>query len=46
MGNEVFEMYPSDSRAVAGDMEHRAEILAGSIAIKVFAPRREDFLSP
>lgn len=46
MGNEVFEMHPGDSWAVVGDMEHRAEILADSIAIKVFAPRREDFLSP
>ena len=46
MGNEVFEMHPGDSWAVVGDMEPRVEILAGSIAIEVFAPRREDFLSP
>jgi hypothetical protein len=44
MGNEVFEMHLSDSWAVVGDMEHRAKILADSIAIKVFAPRREDIL--
>jgi quercetin dioxygenase-like cupin family protein len=46
IGNEVCEMHPGDSRAIAGDVEHRVEILAGSIAIEVFAPRREDFLSP
>jgi quercetin dioxygenase-like cupin family protein len=44
-GNEVFEVEPSDSWCVPSNVEHRAEILAYSVAIEVFSPVREDYLA-
>jgi quercetin dioxygenase-like cupin family protein len=44
IGDEIFEIEPGDSWYVPGSVEHRAEILADSIAIEVFSPVREDYL--
>ncbi len=44
IGEETFEVEPGDSWCVPGNMEHRAEILADSVAIEVFSPVREDYL--
>jgi len=35
---------PGDSWNVPGNVAHRAEILADSVAIEVFSPVREDYL--
>ena len=44
IGDEIFEVEPGDSWCVPGNVEHRAEILADSVAIEVFSPVREDYL--
>ena len=44
VGDEVYEVEPGDSWCVPGNVEHRAEILADSVAIEVFSPVREDYL--
>ena len=45
IGEEAFEVAPCDSWCVPGNVEHRAEILADSVAIEVFSPVREDYLA-
>ena len=44
IGDEIFEVEPGDSWCVLSNVEHRAEILADSVAIEVFSPIREDYL--
>lgn len=44
IGNEVQEIRPGDSWMIPGDVEHHAEILEDSVAVEVFAPRREEYL--
>lgn len=44
IGNDAFDVTPGDSWCVPGNVEHRAEILADSVAIEVFSPVREDYL--
>jgi quercetin dioxygenase-like cupin family protein len=44
IGDESVEMEPGDSWYVPSNVEHRAEILADSIAIEVFSPVRDDYL--
>jgi quercetin dioxygenase-like cupin family protein len=44
IGEETFEVEPGDSWNVPGDVSHRAEILADTLAIEVFSPVREDYL--
>jgi quercetin dioxygenase-like cupin family protein len=44
IGDEKFEVEPGDSWCVLSNVEHRAEILADSVAIEVFSPVREDYL--
>jgi quercetin dioxygenase-like cupin family protein len=44
IGDEIFEVEPGDSWCVLSNIEHRAEILADSVAIEVFSPVREDYL--
>jgi quercetin dioxygenase-like cupin family protein len=44
IGAEVHEVLPGDSWCIPGEVEHGAEILEDSVAIEVFAPRREDYL--
>jgi len=40
-----FEMHTGDSWCIPGDTEHGAEVIENSIAIEVFCPIREDYLS-
>ena len=44
IGDETFEVEPGDSWCVLSNVEHRAEILANSVAIEVFSPVRQDYL--
>ena len=44
IGDEIFEVEPGDGWSVPGNVTHRAEILADSVAIEVFSPMREDYL--
>lgn len=44
IGEEVRDLQPGDAWCIAGGVEHGAEVLADSVAIEVFAPRREDYL--
>ena len=39
------EMHAGDSWCIPGDTEHGAEVIENSIAIEVFCPIREDYLS-
>jgi len=45
IGEEVVEAGPGDSWCIPGDMAHSAEILEDSVAVEVFSPVREDYLS-
>lgn len=45
IGAETFDVSPGDSWCVPGGVDHRAEILEDSVAIEVFAPVREDYLT-
>ena len=44
IGDEVREIHPGDSWVIPGNVEHRAKILEDSVAVEVFAPRRDDYL--
>lgn len=44
IGEDTFDVEPGDSWCIPGDVEHRAVILADSVAIEVFSPVREDYL--
>ncbi|NMB77712.1 MAG: cupin domain-containing protein [Methanomicrobiales archaeon] len=44
IGDEVHEIRPGDSWMIPGNIEHHAKILDDSVAIEVFAPRRDDYL--
>lgn len=41
---ESYDVFPGDSWAILGNTPHSADILADSVAIEVFSPRREDYL--
>jgi quercetin dioxygenase-like cupin family protein len=43
--DEKFGAMPGDSWCIPGDVEHGAEILEDSVAVEVFSPVREDYLS-
>jgi quercetin dioxygenase-like cupin family protein len=45
IGAEIFDAQPGDSWCVPSGVEHGAEILEDSVAIEVFSPVREDYLS-
>jgi quercetin dioxygenase-like cupin family protein len=45
IGDQTFEAGPGDSWCIPGNVEHGAEILEESVAIEVFSPVREDYLS-
>jgi quercetin dioxygenase-like cupin family protein len=45
IGAEIFEVMPGDSWCIPSEVEHSAEILENSVAIEVFSPVREDYLS-
>ena len=44
IGDQHFDVRAGDSWCIAGDTQHRAEILENSVAIEVFSPLREDYL--
>jgi len=44
IAGEKHEFSPGDSWNIAGNIEHKAEIVEDSVAIEVFSPVREDFL--
>lgn len=44
IGDEVQEVRPGDSWAIPSNVEHHAKILEKTIAIEVFAPRRDEYL--
>jgi quercetin dioxygenase-like cupin family protein len=46
IGADIYEVLPGDSWCIPGDMLHCAEIIEDSVAIEVFSPVREDYLSP
>ncbi len=45
IGGETFDVGPGDSWCVLPNVEHGAEILEDSVAIEVFSPVRDDYLS-
>jgi quercetin dioxygenase-like cupin family protein len=45
IGAETFNAGPGDSWCIPGDTEHSAAILEDSVAIEVFSPVREDYLT-
>ena len=42
---ETFSVKPGDSWCIAGNIEHNAVILEDTVAVEVFSPVREDYLS-
>lgn len=44
VGEKSHEVSPGDSWCIAGDVEHRAQVMEDSVAIEVFSPVREDYL--
>ena len=43
--NEVkYEVFPGDSWAIPGNVEHSADIIEDSVAIEVFSPVRKEYL--
>ncbi len=45
IGNKVVNVEPGDSWCIPGDIEHNAVILEDTVAIEVFSPVRDDYLS-
>ena len=45
VGSEIFAVRPGDSWCIPGEVEHSAEVLEDSVAIEVFSPVREDYLT-
>ncbi len=46
IGIDVHDVLPGDSWCIPGDVLHCAEIIDNSVAVEVFSPVREDYLSP
>ncbi len=44
IGDVVHEVHPGDSWVIPGNVEHRATIIADSVAVEVFSPVRDDYL--
>ncbi|MFA4825831.1 MAG: cupin domain-containing protein [Methanoregula sp.] len=44
IGDTVQEVRPGDSWMIPGNVEHRARIVADSVAVEVFSPVRDDYL--
>ncbi len=44
IGDVAHAILPGDSWMIPGDVEHHAEILEDSVAVEVFAPRREEYV--
>jgi quercetin dioxygenase-like cupin family protein len=45
IGAEEYVAAPGDSWCIPGGVEHGAQILEDSVAIEVFSPVRDDYLS-
>jgi len=45
INGESYETTAGDSWCIPGDVEHGAQILENTIAVEVFSPVREDYLS-
>jgi quercetin dioxygenase-like cupin family protein len=45
IGDQVYRVSPGDSWCIPGGVEHSTILLADSVAIEVFAPVREDYIS-
>lgn len=45
IGSETFAVMPGDSWCIPGEVEHAAEVVEDSVAIEVFSPVREDYLT-
>ena len=44
IGDSIQEIRPGDSWCIPMNVPHGAQILEDSVAIEVFAPRRDDYL--
>lgn len=44
IGDQTYDVGPGDSWSIPGNVQHKAEILADSVAIEVFSPVRKDYL--
>jgi quercetin dioxygenase-like cupin family protein len=44
IGDVTHDVGPGDGWCIPGNVEHRAKILADSVAIEVFSPVRQDYL--
>lgn len=45
IGAEVHDVRPGDSWSIPGGVSHGAEVLEDSVAVEIFSPVREDYLS-
>lgn len=45
IGEEQFLFTPGDSWTIPGDLRHGAEVLEDSVAVEVFSPVREEYIS-
>lgn len=45
IGDETHDVRPGDSWCIPGGVEHGATMLQDSVAVEVFSPVREDYLS-
>jgi quercetin dioxygenase-like cupin family protein len=45
IGDAVHEVRPGDSWVIPGNVEHRATIIADSVAVEIFSPVRDDYLT-
>jgi len=45
IGHEEQELFPGDSWMIPGNIPHYAKILADTIAIEVFSPCRDEYVS-
>jgi quercetin dioxygenase-like cupin family protein len=44
IGDETFPVEPGDCWCIPSNVQHGAKIIKDSIAVEVFAPRRQDYL--
>ena len=44
IGDEAFDVREGDSWCIAGDVEHKVEVLEDSVVVEVFSPVREEYL--
>ncbi|MDD2898456.1 MAG: cupin domain-containing protein [Desulfuromonadaceae bacterium] len=45
IGSDIHDVEPGDSWCIPGNAKHSAEIMVDSIAVEVFSPVREEYLS-